>query len=138
MAQFTAAICKIRCDATVDALDAGTGTHPTATVHAVDNTLLASFNLSGSAAFGAGSSAAPSVATLAGTPITTTGESGAGTGTNASYVRFNNRDGTECFRLNATNDDEETDCVYFDNLSISDGQTVSLGTTTYTEPAGTA
>lgn len=137
MAQFTAAVCKVRCDATVDALDAGSGANPTATVHAANDTLLATFALNSSAAFGAGSSAAPSVAALAGTPLTTTGAVGAGAGTQASYVRFNNKDGTEVFRLNATNDDEETDCVYFVNLSIAAGQTVTLGTTSYTEPAGT-
>lgn len=127
-------------DAVVDRVDVGAGTahlrlysgaQPADADSAAVGTLLAEFDLP-NPAFGAADTSG--VATANSTPLTTTGESGASTGTDAQSCRVVNRNGDTVFdgSVGATGSGAE---VELDNVNIASGQSVSVSSLTYTHPA---
>lgn len=123
------------CNAVVDLLDAGTtptlkiytGSQPASAEDAATGTLLATFNLDGTAAFGASSSG---TATLDVSPAIST--TGAATGT-AGWFRA--ADSSDTNRIDGSVGQGSGD-LSLDNTSIVSGQTVNLVSWTVTVPAG--
>jgi hypothetical protein len=109
---------KRQCDAVVDGLDAGsTNPNPQLIIRDAESDILASIDLNGTAAFGAATSADPSVATATGLPIAFTG-SGAGTAANFIAV---DKDGVEHWSGDCGLTGSGADCE-LDDLSIALGQ----------------
>lgn len=123
------------CNAIVDLLDAGatptlkvyTGSQPASAEDAATGTLLATFSLDGTAAFGA---AATGVATLDVTPAISTTGAAAGT---AGWFRA--ADSTDTNRIDGSVGQGSGD-LSLDNTVIAVGQTVNLVSWTVTMPAG--
>lgn len=128
MATFPAAVSAAANDARVDSFDTGTGT-PTLVVYDSGwSTALITFDLDGTNAFGASTSACPSVATATGLPISATASATA----TAAGVRGFDRDGTQVY--------ESTDVgtsgteVVLSSTSITSGQTFDLTAFTISQP----
>lgn len=131
--QLTTAAQNAAADAVVDLADAGaaagtlevrTGAQPASANDAATGTLLVTFTLS-DPAFGAATSGS---AALSGTPQAT-----AVAGGTAGWFRVEDSDGNTVFD-GACSDDGSGE-LDFDNLSISNGQTVNLNSFNYTAPA---
>lgn len=126
----------LACNAVVDALDAGagaptlkvyTGTQPASAEDAATGTLLATFTLDATAAFGASSSG---VATLDVSPAISAVAAATGT---AGWFRA--ADSTDANRIDGSVGQGSGD-LSLDNTSITSGQTVNLVSWTVTMPAG--
>lgn len=123
------------CNAIVDLLDAGTtptlkvytGTQPASAEDAATGTLLVTFSLDGTAAFGASSSG---VATLDVVPAISAVAGAAGT---AGWFRA--ADSTDTNRIDGSVGQGSGD-LSLDNTTIANGQTVNLVSWTVTMPAG--
>lgn len=126
-------------DAVVDRLDAGSGagilrfwsgSAPADADTAATGTLLLEVTLS-DPAYGAANSSG--TAALSGTP-SGTGTAAASTGTDAGYCRGVDSDGNTVFQGDVTVTGGGGD-VTLDNINIAEGQTVTLTSLPYTQPA---
>lgn len=128
-------------DAVVDRADAGagagllriySGVQPADADSAPSGTLLCQITLA-DPAFGAAD--ATGTASAAGTPLSGTGDAGAGAGTNAQSFRVVDSVGTTVYdgAVTGTGGGGE---LKLDNVSIADGQTVTITSLTYQQPAG--
>lgn len=130
-------------DAVVDRVDLGSGTatgllriysgaQPADADSAPGGDLLCEITLD-SPAFGAASSAG--TATGAGFPKSGTGTAAASTGTAAQSFRVVDRDGAAVYdgQVTGTGGGGE---IELDNVSIAEGQAVTISSLTYTQPAG--
>lgn len=74
------------------------------------------------------------VMALANTPITTTGNSAAGSGTTATFYRIYASDGVTCHEQGAVSEPGGGGDVLLDNVNIANGQQVQITALTKTEP----
>ena len=123
---LTAASAKILCDALVDRCDEGSPPGSLEVGTAAMEAVLVTFTL-GNPAFGAATSATPSVATA--NAIASALATGDGT---AAAFRVKNAAGTELW--SGTAGMVGTDLI-LDNSSIATGQTVSITSWTHSQPA---
>lgn len=127
-------------DALADRLDSGkiqiySGTRPASPATAItDQVLLAEFDFAATA-FGAASAGVATAAAIA----DTTGESGAGAGTAATWARILTSGSVADGDCNVGTEDSPTEGdiydIQLDNVSIASGQTVSITSFTITMPA---
>jgi hypothetical protein len=127
---LSVAALQAQCNAVADLVDAGTGTaHGHLDIHSAAHTVLASISLA-NPAFGAASSASPSVAVPASLPIAFTGAAD-GTATHAHLV---DRDATVIATLSVGTTDAS---VIVDNVVIATSQVGSLTALSISQPNGT-
>jgi len=129
-------------DAVVDRVDAGdsngllrlySGAQPADADSAPGGTLLLEIGLA-EPAFGA--AATTGIASALGTPLSGTGEEAAGAGTAAQSFRVVDSDGNTCWDGAVGAAESGAECV-LDNVSIAEGQTVTITSLTYQQPAST-
>jgi hypothetical protein len=125
MSTISAAACKAACDAVVDLVDAGTP--PGNLILRASSTVIATFPFE-TTAYGAATSAAPSVATAANFPKNATASAG---GVMDNY-RIENAAAT--LIISGTVGESGAD-INFDNADINNGQTVTMSSLTHTQPA---
>lgn len=111
------------CDAVVDLVDAGVGAGKIR-IKSAGGTVIAEVSL-GDPAFGA---AASGVATANGLPLSGAGVAAAGAGTDAATFDVTDSANTVVWSGGTAE-------LGLDNVSIADGQTVTVNTCTHTQPA---
>lgn len=134
---LTNAVASAMADAAVDLIDVGAGTQgkleirdgtqPANADAAATGVVLATFNLDATAAFGAASNG---VATLAGTPLSTTGSA---TGT-ATWFRIYNSDTTPLAIMDGAVGTAGSVELTLNTTSISTGVNVEITSGTFTVP----
>lgn len=133
MTTFTAAISKIANDARVDAIDAGASA-PTLVLYNSSNTVLVTFALDGTTAFGDSTTACPSVATATGLPISTTA-SATGAGANGiDYARVFDGNGTQCAEETNITATGGGGAITVSSLDTTSGQDIDLTAFTISQP----
>lgn len=133
MTTFTAAVSQAANNARVDAFDAGASA-PTLVLYNSSNTVLVTFTLDGTAAFGDSTLACPSIATATGLPISTTASA---TGAGASGISY-----ARAFDGNGTQVAEETNitvtggggAIQVSSLDTTSGQAIDLTAFTCAQP----
>ena len=125
---LTAAACKAACDAVVDLLDVGSTDAAGDLLLRASTTTIASFTLD-NPAFGAATTATPSVATAAGFPKNATASA---TGVIDNF-QMRNRDNTVV--ISGAVAEGSGGEINFDNTDINNGQTVTLSSLTHSQPA---
>lgn len=120
------------CDAVVDLVDGGAGAGKVR-LKDVSNNILCTITLA-DPAFGAAGATVAGRADGTGLPKTGTGTAAAGAGTNATQFDVVDSNDTVIWSGSVTATGGGGDLT-LDNVNIAEGQTVSLGTLTHTQPA---
>lgn len=130
----SAASAKAANDARVDLYDTGTGTPTVVFYDSGFSNVLITFNLDGTAAFGASTSACPSVATATGLPISATAS--AGSGTAVAGARLFDRDGTQLLEVSPTEIGSSGSGLplQLSSTTITSGQSINLTACTISQP----
>ena len=106
------------------------GSMPANVAAATTGTKLAEFDLASNWA----SAASAGSKSLSSLPLSTTGQSGAGSGTNAGYYRIFASDGTTCHEQGTITITGGGGDLTLDNVSIASGQTVNITAFSKTAP----
>ena len=130
MATLSAAACTAACDAIVNLLDGGSGTDPVVFFGTSGNVEVAKCAMGHTAAFGAATSAAPSVATAAAIDDDTDANGGI---IATSHVTLKNRSGAVI--ITCTIGTTSSTDFQIASLTIGAGDTVGVSSLTVTQPA---
>lgn len=130
MATLSAAACQAACNAIVDLLDGGTGSDPCVFFGTSGDVEVAKCSMGHTAAFGAATLAAPSVATAAAIDDDTDADGGV-IATNHVFLR--NRSGTTV--ITCTIGTTSSTDFQIASLTIGAGDTVGVSSLTVTQPA---